>query len=469
MDLLREYVRQKSEEAFAALVARHVNMVYSAALRKTGNPHAAEEITQVVFILLAKKAAGLQKGTILSGWLYQAARLTSASFLRTECRRVRREQEACMESFTHGTESEVWPDIAPMLEDAMGKLNEKERSAIALRFFEGRSFHEIGTGVGASENAAKKRVSHGLERLRAYFFRRGVTSTTAIIAGAISTHSIRPAPAALAGTVTAVAIEKGVAAGISTLTLLHGASKFMAWTNAKMAIAAGAAVLLAAGTGTIATKAVHGARAAHDAAVQSRVQTLQQENALLNQQVGRLQSERDVATNRLAVANEENLRLKSSPAQAEVLKLRGRVGVLRSQLAASGAKTWNPSALSNELHNARLKLGQLRDSQDDQNPAVQEQLAALASLERSATTAGETLELAKARAELPRLRVSHGDGHPEVQGQLRVVASLEQSAAADEPPELAEAKAELARLRVHYGDAHSAVQSQLQKVAGLQR
>ncbi len=469
MELLREYVRQNSDEAFASLVARHVNMVYSAALRKTGNPNAAEEITQVVFILLAKKAAGLQKGTILSGWLYQAARLTSASFLRTECRRVRREQEACMESFTHGTESEVWPDIAPMLEDAMGKLNEKERSAIALRFFEGRSFHEIGTGVGASENAAKKRVSHGLEKLRAYFFRRGVTSTTAIIAGAISTHSVHAAPAALASTVTAVAIAKGAAAGISTLTLLDGASRLMAWTKAKTAIAAGAAVLLTAGTTIIATKAVHAARAAHDADVHSRVQVLQQEKALLSQQVGRLQSQRDEATNRLAVANQENSRLKSSPAQAEVLKLRGQIGVLRRQLATSGARTRDPSALSNELRVARQKLGQLRDIYGDQNPAVQEEVAALGSLERSASKIGETFELAKARAALARLRVSHGDQHPEVQAQLRAVASLEQSAAADEPSELAEAKAELARLRVHYGDAHPAILSQLRKIAELQR
>src|SRR5271157_2620680 len=137
-ELLREYVRQNSDEAFAALVARHVNLVHSAALRKTGNPHAAEEITQVVFILLAKKSAGLQKGTILSGWLYQAARLTSASFLRTELRRLRREQKAGMESLSNGTEPGVWRDMAPMLEDAMGNLNERERNAIALRFFEGK-------------------------------------------------------------------------------------------------------------------------------------------------------------------------------------------------------------------------------------------------------------------------------------------------------------------------------------------
>jgi uncharacterized protein YecE (DUF72 family) len=96
MELLRRYVHRNSEAAFAALVARHVNMVYSAAWRKTGSAHAAEEIAQAVFVILAKKADKLRAGTVLSGWLYQIARLTSASFLRTEIRRVRREQEAYM-------------------------------------------------------------------------------------------------------------------------------------------------------------------------------------------------------------------------------------------------------------------------------------------------------------------------------------------------------------------------------------
>jgi RNA polymerase sigma factor (sigma-70 family) len=151
MELLRQYVQRNSDEAFATLVTRHVNLVYSAALRKTGDPNAAEEITQAVFIILAKKAGRLSPGTILSGWLYQAARLTSASFLRTEIRRARREQEAYMQSLANETEPELWPQMAPLLEDAMGRLGEKDRNAIALRFFEGKSFQEIGTAFGASE------------------------------------------------------------------------------------------------------------------------------------------------------------------------------------------------------------------------------------------------------------------------------------------------------------------------------
>jgi len=251
MELLRQYAHRKSEEAFAVLVTRHVNVVYSAALRKTGNAHAAEEITQAVFIILAKKADRLRDGTILSGWLYQTARLTSASFLRTEIRRARREQEAYMQSLSNEPEAKVWPEIEPLLEDAMGRLGEKERNALALRFFEGKSFQEIGAAMGVTENAAKKRVSHGLEKLRKFFTKRGVSSTTAIIAGTISANSVQAAPVALAKSVTAVAIAKGAAASGSTLTLIKGALKIMAWTKAKTAIVVGVGILLTAGTTTV--------------------------------------------------------------------------------------------------------------------------------------------------------------------------------------------------------------------------
>jgi RNA polymerase sigma factor (sigma-70 family) len=248
-ELLREYAGQDSEPAFAALVTRHVNLVYSAAVRKTGSPHAAEEITQAVFIILARKAKNLRQETALAGWLYQTTRLTAANFLRGEIRRSRREQEAYMQSILN--EAEVWPHMEPLLEDAMGRLNEKERNAIVLRFFEGKSFQEIGMSVGGSENAAKKRVIHGLEKLRTFFSKRGVSSTTAIIAGAISANSVQAAPVVLAKSVTAVAIAKGATASASTLTLIKGALKIMAWTKAKTAIVAGACVLLAAGTTTI--------------------------------------------------------------------------------------------------------------------------------------------------------------------------------------------------------------------------
>ena len=218
-------------------------------MRKTGNPDAADEITQAVFIILAQKAGRIADKTILPGWLYQTTRLTAASFLKSESRRVRREQEAYMQTeLRTATPDEAWEQLAPLLEDAIGHLGEKERAAVVLRFFGEQSFAEVATAFGVSENAAKKRVSHALEKLHRYFSRRGVSSTTAIIAGAISANSVRAAPAALAKSVTAVALAKGAAANGSTLTLIKGALKIMAWTKAKTAIVVGVAAILAVGT-----------------------------------------------------------------------------------------------------------------------------------------------------------------------------------------------------------------------------
>ncbi len=257
MELLRQYVHRNSDEAFAALVTRHVNMVYSAALRKTGNASAAEEITQAVFIILARKAGRLGQNTVLPGWLYQTARLTAANFLRTEIRRARREQEAYVQARLNESESEVWLQIIPLLEDAMGRLGEKDRNAIVLRFLEGKSMQEVGSIIGSSENAAKKRVGHALEKLRKFFAKRGVVSTTAIIAGAMSANSVQAAPAILAKSITAAAFAKGAAASGSTLTLIKGALKLMAWTKLKTGAVVGVAVILAAGTTTLAVKHQH--------------------------------------------------------------------------------------------------------------------------------------------------------------------------------------------------------------------
>jgi RNA polymerase sigma factor (sigma-70 family) len=252
MDLLRRYADRNSDTAFAALVSRHVNLVYSAALRKTGNPDAASEITQAVFVILAQKAGRIPDKTVLPGWLYQTARLTASSFLKSEARRARREQEAYMQTeLRTASPDETWEQLAPLLEDAMGQLREKERAAVVPRFFGDKSFAEVATVSGVSENAAKKRVRHALEKLRLYFSRRGVSSTTAIIAGAISANSVHAAPSALAKAVMAAAAAKGAAASGSTLTLIKGALKIMAWTKAKTAVVVGVAAILVVGTPTI--------------------------------------------------------------------------------------------------------------------------------------------------------------------------------------------------------------------------
>ena len=245
--LLRQYAENHSDEAFAELVTRHVNLVYSVALRQTGHPQNAEEITQAVFIILAKRAAGLRHERALSSWLFQATRFTAINFMRSEIRRQNREQEAHMQTILNESGGEVWPKIAPLLDDAVAALREKERRAIVLRFYEGRSLREVGLALGASEEAAKKRVGRALEKLRQSFAKRGVDSTTAAIAENISAHSVQIAPLALAKTISAAAMAKGATASTSTLTLIKGALKIMAWTKAKTAIVAGAVVLLAGG------------------------------------------------------------------------------------------------------------------------------------------------------------------------------------------------------------------------------
>jgi RNA polymerase sigma factor (sigma-70 family) len=252
--LLREYAEGDSEEAFAVLVTRHINKVYSVALRHTRNPHQAEEITQAVFVILAKKSRHLGKQVILSGWLYQTARLTAVTFIRSEIRRVRREQEAHVQTLPNESESDVWPQIAPLLDAAMAGLSETDRHAVVLRFFDGKSMKEIGAALGGSEDAAKMRVNRAVEKLRQFFTRRGIVVPATVLTAAISANSVQAAPAALAKSITVLAATKGVAASGSTLTLIKGALKVMAWTKMKTAVVT---IAVIAGAGTTALVVQH--------------------------------------------------------------------------------------------------------------------------------------------------------------------------------------------------------------------
>ncbi len=244
--LLREFAGQNSETAFAELVRRRINLVYSVALRFTCNSGDAEDVTQAVFVILARKAAGLPDRTVLSGWLYETTRFTAMRLLRTQTRRRMHEQEASVQTILEqSADDTLWQQLKPLLEAAMSRLGAADRTLLALRYYENKTGAEAAAILGIREETVRKRTNRALEKLRKLFATRGVASTTAIIAQAISANSVHAAPAGLALTVSAGALAKGAAASTSTLTLVHGALKLMAWTKAKTGMVIGIVAILA--------------------------------------------------------------------------------------------------------------------------------------------------------------------------------------------------------------------------------
>lgn len=251
MELVREYAQRNSEEAFATLVSRYINLVYSVALRRVRDPHLAEEITQVVFIILARKANSLSPKTIIAGWLCRAARNVSARAVTIQQRRQFREQEAFMQTALNEPDSAVWTQIAPQLDAALAQLGQKDHDALVLRFFDTKSFKDVAAALGASEDSAKKRVSRALEKLRRVFAKRGIALSVVALMGAVSAHSVQAAPVGLATSVTAVAV-KGTAVTASSLTLLKTTLKIMTWTKIKIAAVVCIIAVVGGGSATVA-------------------------------------------------------------------------------------------------------------------------------------------------------------------------------------------------------------------------
>lgn len=345
-ELLNRYAAEQSEAAFAELTRRHVDLVYSAALRlMNGDIHAAQDVTQQVFTEVARQAKRLSRHPALVGWLYTTTRLMASQIKRTEQRRQAREQEAnTMNQLLHDDTPPVdWNRLRPVIEDAMHELNDQDRHAVLLRFFQNKTLNEVGAALNLSENAARMRVDRALDKLWGKLAGRGVTATTASLATLVAANAVQAAPASLVSSICAAAVAGG-ALQSSTLIVT---TKTIAMTTMQKTIVA-AALATAVGTGIY---AVH-----QGSQLRARIQSLQDQQAPMTAQIQQLQREREQTTGQLASLREENARLKSGANSTELLKLRGQVGALRQQAAANESKSNAPaSGLAKMMSDPALK------------------------------------------------------------------------------------------------------------------
>jgi RNA polymerase sigma factor (sigma-70 family) len=334
-ELLARFVRDASEPDFAALVERHLPLVHSVALRHTQNAQSAQDISQAVFITLARKAGTLNRQSILAGWLYETARLTAANWQRSEIRRIRREQEAFMQSTLTDQEPDaVWRELTPQLDAAMGRLNDSDRDALLLRYFQNRSLIEVSAALGINERAAQKRVLRALERLRKLIGRQGPLLSATAIAAAVSAHAVPAVPASLAAAISATALS-GTAA--NSAVIIATTKTVIMTTLQKIAVTAALAVTIGGG--------LYAAKQAADA--RAEAETLRTQDTALAELFMQSQVERNNATNRLADLLAENARLRSNADHRELLQLRGEVAQLKakqnqpvSDADAATAKQW---------------------------------------------------------------------------------------------------------------------------------
>ncbi len=317
--LLSAYATDGSEAAFRELVARYTDLVYSAALRLGGgNTQFAEDVAQTVFIDLARKARALSAEVMLGGWLHRRACHVAATLLRTERRRQARERQAMDDPMQDHTQTNL-ARLAPILDEAVNRLNAQDRAAIVLRFFERRDFRGVGQGLKVSEDAARMRVSRALHKLHSHLARQGVTLGAGVLATTLAAEVTTAAPAGLAASLAGTALTGAAAGGGVSLTLI----KLLTLMKIRTAI-----------IGSLAIATVVAFLTAQHRAQSNLV--LRQQNQALRDQLQQAQH----APAEPAPASTPSAQL--ADAQRELLRLRGEVSRLSRELAAISARTNRP-------------------------------------------------------------------------------------------------------------------------------
>lgn len=320
--LLADYVRNGSDTAFRELVNRYVNLVHSTALRLVnGDAHLAEDVTQTVFMDLARKAASLPADVMLGGWLHRDTCLAAGTTMRGERRRHFRERQAVAMNVPDDHTAANLAAVAPILDEAINQLEPDDRTAILLRFFEQLEFRAVGQAIGKNEDAARMRVARALEKLHTLLNNRGVTFSAAALGAVLAAEAVTAAPAGMAAAVAGAALAT-VNAGGATSTLLN----FMTMTKIKVAVAAALAAA---------------ALAVPIAMQYQSVAKLRQENQALREQaaqMGALQADNERLSNLVAQANAgqtpaEKQTRDLARLRAEVDRLRERTNELQKQLA----------------------------------------------------------------------------------------------------------------------------------------
>ena len=350
--LLQEYVRGRSQEAFSELVDRHLPMVYSTARRLVHDEHLAEDVAQNVFVTLVQKAGALDAMPVIAGWLYNTARHLAMHAVRTEQRRRERE-EAAVAMQALQTPEEASP-ILEHLEPAMSELDEGERDVLVLRYFEDRSLREVGQELGITEEAARKRVDRAVEKLQTVFAAQGITVTAVLLATVLAATTTTAVPAGLSASIVVTALA-GAATAATTATHATLMSLFSAKS---IAVAAGAAVL--AGTGLFLGQ--H--RSQGD--LREKDDIVRRQNERLNQLTAENERLQDLAARLRGIeadkAELDRLRQWKAQAQPDLLRLRGMAGVARrateeaEQLRAQLAKQADGAASTNGVSAAKDAL-----------------------------------------------------------------------------------------------------------------